>query len=245
MKNFLLVFVLSFISQISSSQCTTPANNFGNNIAISSYNVTGDVAVTLNNDDTITLDLGSNFQTASGPDIRAYLVNSNGASAATLRSSEIANLDHIEFGLVGCTGCVPAIPSNGAKSLTVSIPNGKNIEDFDTVFFYCLQFDQFWDFGSYTSFTASNCSVLSVEENIQSIAFKVYPNPTNDYLEITNEKQLPVAISVFNVLGHEVFKKEESTISKIKLNLSALKSGVYLLRTTHNNAYSTNRFIKR
>ena len=164
MKKLLLSIILFFVYQFSIAQCVALATNFGNNTVVS-YEVTGDVTVTLNTNNTVSLDLGSNFMTAAGPDVRVYLVNSNGMSDTALKTTKIANLINIEFGLVSCTGCVPLIPANGAKTFNVSVPNGQDIRDYDKVFFYCLQFDAFWDFGSFTSFTDANCDVLSVDNN--------------------------------------------------------------------------------
>ncbi|TGV04117.1 T9SS type A sorting domain-containing protein [Flavivirga rizhaonensis] len=227
MKKLLLLFILSLITQTGISQCTTSASSFGNNTNITSYNVSGDVTVTLNNNNTVTLDLGTNFQTAGGPDIRAYLVNSNGASDTALRNSKIADLDNIEFGLVGCTGCIPAIPSNGAKSFTVNIPNGKNIEDFDRVFFYCLAFDQFWDFGSFASFNATNCSsVLNIEENAFNKT-SIFPNPASSIVRISSPTDALTQIRIFNALGKVVHQSEVRLNNDI--DVSNLKSGIYIL----------------
>ncbi len=89
----ILLFIVSLITSfLGYSQCTTSASNFGNNTNTPSYNVSGDVSVTLNADNTVTLDLGANFQTADGPDIRAYLVNSNGLSNTQLQGTKIADI---------------------------------------------------------------------------------------------------------------------------------------------------------
>ncbi|GAB1855905.1 hypothetical protein MHTCC0001_07400 [Flavobacteriaceae bacterium MHTCC 0001] len=230
------------------AQCTVSAGSFGNNTVNlpMSYEVMGDVSVVLNDNNTVTLNLGSNFSTANGPDVRVYLVASNGLSTAQLQNTEIANLTHIEFGLVGCDGCVPAIPSNGAKSFTVPIPTNQNISSYDKVFFYCLQFNAFWDVGSFTPFTSANCSVLDVNDVLETTTdFKIYPNPVQDNLTIENNNSLPITATIFNVLGKEILKINDINHSKIKINLSTLKAGVYLLQTTFNNTTTTKRLIKQ
>ncbi|WP_248724111.1 DM13 domain-containing protein [Seonamhaeicola sp. ML3] len=244
MKNILLVLILFSAYQISYSQCSTTATNFGNN-TVGSYEVTGDVTVTYNANNTVTLDLGSNFMTASGPDIRAYLINSNGLSDSALQSTPVTSLINIEFGLVGCTGCTPAIPANGAKSFTVAIPNGQDIRDYDKVFFYCLEFNAFWDFGSFTSFSNLNCNLLSINDIELEALVKVYPNPASDKITIDNSTQLPVSVSIFSILGKEILKTENFSISNKKINLSSLKAGVYLLRVTSDNKTYTSRLIKQ
>ncbi len=244
MKKITLTFILFFIYQLTPSQCTVNATSFNNN-TVASYDVNGDITVTLNSNNTISLDLGSNFMTADGPDIRAYLVNSNGIPDEDLKMTPIGDLDFIEFGLVGCDGCNPQIPANGAKSFNVAIPNGEDIRDYDKVFFYCLQFDAFWDFGSIVPFSNSNCNILSVDENDFNSSFKIYPNPTYNDITIENDKHLNISISIFNVLGKEILNTKNSKSSNIKLNLSSLKAGVYLLRTTSNGLSHTTRLIKQ
>jgi len=179
MKTRLLLSItlLFFTLQYTNAQCTENVSGFGNNTSIPSYNISGDVNLVLNISGTVTLDLGSNFSTASGPDIRAYLVKSNGLSDAVLKNTLIGNLDHIEFGLVGSLPGFgnPVVPVNGAKSFTISIPNGDNIEEYDKVFFYCLLFDQFWDLGTFTSFSETTCSVLNIDDTTLE-NFSVFPN---------------------------------------------------------------------
>lgn len=229
--------------QFSNAQCVENGRDFGNN-TVSSYRVSGDVTVTLNTDNTISLDLGSNFNTANGPDVRAYLINSRGMTNRQLQNTRISNLTNIPFGIVGCSGCSPRIESSGEKSFTVAIPNGQDIKDYDKIFFYCLQFNAFWDFGSITPFESTNCSVLSIKDNKLESSFKTYPNPAQNQLTFENNKQLPVTLSVFNVLGREVIRINETTVSKLDINVSNLKSGVYLLRTVSEGTFTTTRFIK-
>lgn len=240
----LLFSILSILTiNLINAQCITPANNFGNQ-TISSYEVSGDVTLTLNNNNTVTLDLGTNFSTASGPDVRAYLIDSQGMSNNDLQNARISNLKNIPLGLVGCSGCSPEIPINGAKSFTVDIPTNADITDYDKIFFYCLRFDAFWDFGSITPFTNTNCSVLSINSNTISTNFKTYPNPAQSNLTFENKKQLPVSISIYNVLGSEVIKIDKNSNAKLKVNVSNLTPGIYLLRTESEGIYTTTRFIK-
>ena len=167
-KTLLFVFLLfSFLKM--NSQCEENVGGFGNNVTDPpSYNISGDVSILLNTNNTITLNLASNFKTAPGPDVRAFLVVSDGKSDSELTKILMKDLNHIEIGLTQPTG---------AQSLTVAIPKGKDITKFDKVFFYCLQFNHFWDLGTFTSFSQNNCAVLAVENNqIENV--KIYPNPT-------------------------------------------------------------------
>ena len=237
---YLAAFFAAFF-QLTNAQCVENVSGFNNNTSIPMYNISGDVNVTVNPDNTVTLDLGDNFMTADGPDVRAYLVKSNGASDATLKNTQIANLDTIEFGIVGDN----TTSINGAKSFTISIPSGDTIEDYDKVFFYCFSFNQFWDLGTFTSFNSTNCALLSVNENelLNNVSF--YPNPTNNQIEISNPKQLNLDINLYNVLGKKVLEANTVSLRNQTLNLSSLNSGVYLVEIKAEGRSITKKLVKQ
>lgn len=219
MNRFILasLFAICFATN-TNSQCTEMASNFGNNTSTPSYNISGDVSVTLNTNNSITIDLASNFSTASGPDVRVYLINSEGRTDTMLRDVEIADLEHIPFG---------EISASGMQSFTTNIPINTDISDFDKVFFYCLQFDVFWDVGSITPFSSSNCSVLSLDENNLK-NFTILPNPATTSIELTNIDTTNSEIFIFDFYGRTVFRqsKEDNTT----INIAHLSTGTYFLR---------------
>ncbi len=233
----LLLFSALLISALTvNAQCLEDVGDFGNNNSIPMYNVTGTVEVTLNTDGTVTLDLGSDFMTAAGPDIRAFLVNSGGLSDGQLANTLIADLQHVEFGLVGSA----SVPQNGAKTFTIDIPAEDNIEDFDKVFFYCLQFDQFWDFGSYTPFVPSECGILSVEsQDLESV--QLYPNPARDFVEIAQNGDTSLQIAVYDVSG-KLIAEETSSTQNQRLDVTNLVAGIYLVEMTTSEG---NRRVQR
>lgn len=239
MKKLLFILILLGYNHISNAQCTVEATNFGNNTN-AFYEVVGDINVTLNTNNTVTVDLASNFSTGSGPDIRLYLINSNGATTSQIQNSKIEDLEHIVLGLVGCTQCNPVIPANGAKSFTASIPSNVNIEDFDKVFFYCLQFDAFWDFGNIIPFSTSNCSVLSTNDKT-FLNFSISPNPTKNTIKITSPQNESALIEIHNVLGKKVF--QETSVLNTTLNISHLKAGIYIISINTNGRTSSKKLI--
>lgn len=243
MKTKLLLFIYTAFGALQiNAQCTESVIQFGNNVNILSYNISGSVSVTLNTNNTITLDLESNFMTAAGPDIRAYLVNSNGLSNTDLANTPIANLENIQFGLVGAIG---SLNQNGEKTFTVTIPTGTTISNYDKVFFYCLQFNQFWDFGTFTPFTGATCSLLSVNERSLKETVNLYPNPTNDKFEINNNSQSAVSVNIYNILGNRVIASEASRLKKQSFSLANLNSGVYLVELKSDNQKLVKKLIKR
>ncbi len=223
MKKFLLLLPLLLSYQASISQCARAANSFGNNTMNSSYNISGDVTVTLNANDTVTLDLESNFSTASGPDVRAYLIDSKGASDEVIRNSSVVDYpatDIIEFGLI--------TTFNGASSFTVSVPGSVDILQFDKVYFNCFANDVLWDFGSYTPFTSGTCTLSLEDDTFNKIS--IYPNPTDNLIRIASPTNEIVQIRIFNTLGKVIYQKEKRLNQDI--DVSNLKSGIYILSAT-------------
>ena len=71
--------------------------------------------------------------------------------------------------------------------------------------------------------------------------FSIYPNPTNKgYVNIKTTSNSAVNVTVFDLLGKKVITK---TLSNNKLNVSSLKSGVYLLNIEQNGASTTKKLV--
>ena len=226
-KIILFNIVLFFTFSTIEAQCDATATSFGNNTSIPMYNVTGMVSVVLNTNNTVSLNLGSNFATAAGPDVRAFLVDRGTLTAAQLKIPANFNTrPKIEMGM---------ITANGMASFTKTIPNGTNISNYNTIYFYCQQFNLFWDFGSFMPFTTANCAVLS-NENFTSNQFKIYPNPSKGSISIDFDSSIGIkSFQLFSALGQKVFVSNEAVTSNTSIDISALNSGIYYMYLLDNN----------
>jgi hypothetical protein len=89
--------------------------------------------------------------------------------------------------------------------------------------------------GSYAQKPALQPSVNATETSSFSIN-KVYPNPVKDFVtvELQSEVTGTIQVSLFNILGTEVKKWETQSLfngeQKLRLDLSQLKSGIYILK---------------
>lgn len=221
-KIILLPFICLLVFASSTAQCTSIATSFGNNITVPSYNVTGMVSVVLNTNNTVSLNLGANFATASGPDVRVFLVDRGTLTNAQLRiTSNFLARPKIEMGLIS---------GNGAATFTQTIPTGTNISNFNTVYFYCQQFNAFWDFGSFTAFTPINCATLS-SENFSVNEFKLYPNPSKGTITIDFDQPIEIkSMQIYSALGQKVFESNAVVIPTNTIDLTFLKSGIYFIK---------------
>lgn len=244
MKTTLLTLLLILTFSYADAQCIENAFNFGNNNSIPRYNISGDVNVTLNTNNTISVNFGSNFSTASGPDVRVYLIDSENKSSADLKSisrNSGGNLvfnngsvvDNLSFGLIGFSG---------AQNYNAAIPEGKNISDYDTVYFFCLQFNQFWDYGSFTPFTNNSCAVLSTESETLNKT-TIYPNPAQNQIQISNIDEGATELLIFNILGKQVLHLPKVTQKTI--DVSSLNAGIYMVRLLVDGKSKTQRLVIR
>ena len=96
-----------------------------------------------------------------------------------------------------------------------------------------------------TPATGSNCT-LSVNYFQNEELFRVYPNPTNDLLNIRiNNYVGKVNIQVIDINGRIVseYKNEDFNIEK-SLNLNSLQSGMYVLKVSGDSLNFTQKIVK-
>ncbi|MBQ7490511.1 MAG: T9SS type A sorting domain-containing protein, partial [Bacteroidales bacterium] len=95
-----------------------------------------------------------------------------------------------------------------------------------------------WEFRNglndgYPVFGFSNVSVNEVAENG---SFRVYPNPATDYVMIENENGEKAEIAMFDMFGKLVKSFGTTTDNLIRIDVSSLTNGVYVLRMGNHTA---------
>ncbi len=82
-------------------------------------------------------------------------------------------------------------------------------------------------------------------EDFRSVAFKVYPNPVNDVLRISDMQNVK-RVEIINVVGQRVREINNISDSNVELNVSDLDNGIYIINF-HNGAKSLGytKFIKK
>jgi len=82
-------------------------------------------------------------------------------------------------------------------------------------------------------------SSVGVGEN--SLAnFSLYPNPASGFVNIETKNPGDKHVVVYDMLGKQVIK---TVVGGSELNISALKSGIYNLSVTQDNATVTKKLI--
>ncbi len=111
------------------------------------YSISGDAFLEELSNGDLQLRLSSDFSTPAGPDVRILLGNGLSLNG----TEEIVNLTDI---------------GHFSGALTVDVPSGIEIDDFDNILFFCVAFQQFWasgDWGNVESVGGPVCEESIVE----------------------------------------------------------------------------------
>ena len=72
---------------------------------------------------------------------------------------------------------------------------------------------------------------------------KLYPNPVNDVLNISLDKEI-TGVSIYNLLGQEVLSKSINS-NETSIDVADLTTGTYLIKATSNNEVKTLKIVKQ
>lgn len=102
------------------------------------------------------------------------------------------------------------------------------------------------DYGFYDNVLLSN-DVLSVDDYFANNSISVYPNPTNDILNIgiSNSSDLPDHMNIYNVLGQIIASKRIDTLNDMMIDATNFADGVYYIKIEKGSQATTIPFIKQ
>ena len=89
---------------------------------------------------------------------------------------------------------------------------------------------------------AAFSATLSTENFNQEVAFSYYPNPVNNNLTLSAQKEIN-NVSVYNMVGQEVYRSTPNTMTNV-VDMSGLQAGAYFVKVTVGNAIKTVKVIK-
>lgn len=94
---------------------------------------------------------------------------------------------------------------------------------------------------------ASNSDTLLGNETfkLSSNIFAVYPNPANDFINISNSENIQVSnIKITDLNGRVVKQSNFDNVSNINLNVSDLSAGIYMMNINTNEGSTVKKIIK-
>lgn len=84
-------------------------------------------------------------------------------------------------------------------------------------------------------------STVGIGDDLLANQINAYPNPATNYVNIDAPRD--AQIRIVDVLGHQVFAKENTSHSE-RIDLSELDQGIYFLQVLHENNAATMRIVK-
>ena len=170
---------------------------------------------------------GTDFYITAGPDIYKYNVSANTLTTNALIATPVNDIYMGIYGMNVINNNIYVADANGY------VNDGK-------VYVYSLQGSLLNTFtvGKIPNHFYKAKSSLSVK-NPEMVSVSVYPNPASDILNIQTAESI-TNVTAYNIAGQKVLQANTQT-----LNVSALKSGVYILKVETTKGSATLKFVKK
>jgi hypothetical protein len=90
-------------------------------------------------------------------------------------------------------------------------------------------------------------TLLGVENNsLESSTFSVYPNPSKDFVYISNAENASLkSVEISNLNGRVVKNVELNNVSEAEINISDLSTGIYLIKMVSDKGIITKKLVKQ
>ena len=154
------------------------------------YAITGDAVLEELANGDLQLRLTPDFDTPAGPDVRILLNNSNSINGA-LEVINLSDIGHFEGELI------------------VPVPGNPNINDYNNIVFFCVQFNQFWASGIFGPATPPGgggpvCSTSSVSNSNGPNTIDICPSDnSNDIVTFSNSLNVPAGMEYVYLITDE------------------------------------------
>ena len=162
------------------------------------------------------------------------------------------HIHDIEFNIIEKNG-LPASPSeNGWKDVVLVMPNDSvkfitkftTFADNTTPYMYHCHLLHHEDDGMMGSFlvidTTSSTGIADI--NLEN-KFSIFPNPTNDLLNIISKDNKNFSLNIFNTLGEKVYSSQAT--STLKLQTANFANGIYFIQIVSDKKQFTKKIIKQ
>ena len=111
---------------------------------------------------------------------------------------------------------------DGDNFIVVNVDTARKIK-YDLI---CIDTPELYCFGELSGHELTNY------ENDHTFNIKVYPNPAREYITLEFVNPNESIVKVYNLSGHIVFETVSCTKSFLKIDLTFLPEGLYLIKTT-------------
>lgn len=231
-KQLLFLAVIFMASQSTNAQCSRSGSFVQSDPA---YSISGDANITFTTSGNKDVIFESNFATVQGADLRVYISKTDDIATPGSDAIQVSGRLENDAGGFGGPGTAPI-----TGMMTFSIPPSTTLADFDFIVIQCIAINERWGHVALGANSGTDCASLSINENtLNSLA--LYPNPSKGNVTLQSSTNEDAEISVYNMLGKQVYKIVQSLNSDIDLN--NLKTGIYLVRIEAEGKQTTKRLI--
>ena len=86
-------------------------------------------------------------------------------------------------------------------------------------------------------------NVLGISDSTTKGTLQVFPNPATNNITVSNTIDTLSSIEIYNVIGSKVWSNERVNSNQLLIDISHLKSGVYLLRVVNTDGEETTKKV--
>jgi len=149
------------------------------------------------------------------------------------------------------------------QSTYLNLKNGNNqnfMQDEDTSdylffaegnpFLACIEVDdatwstQNWtNIDPFTSFSEDCVEFLTTNKNVMTKNIVIYPNPTNDFLNIKSDETTIENVKIYDIKGALLYENKNNE-DQININLSDFEMGIYFVKINYPYGETTHKIIK-
>jgi Secretion system C-terminal sorting domain/GEVED domain/Cleaved Adhesin Domain len=106
----------------------------------------------------------------------------------------------------------------------------------------CISSSSGLQYGEVHDYVVNVTAQVFATDTFSSINFKSFPNPVKDILNLSYDKNI-TGVSILNLLGQEVLSIKNDN-QEVKIDMSGLTAGVYLVKVNADNEVKTIKVIK-
>jgi hypothetical protein len=139
----------------------------------------------------------------------------------------------VDGGAVQPSGAVVGNLTVGTHTITYNTVNGWSAPATETITVTV---------NDTLSTTATYTAITGIEESGIS-SFQFYPNPANNYLNVTRDGNEKFSVKVFNVMGENIYSAEGA--SKFIIETSSYLAGLYYIQCSSSHETIASRFVKQ
>lgn len=133
------------------------------------------------------------------------------------------------------------IPGENEQTLEVSTQGSYTVSGAPAI---CPNYIQFLGLDLVVIFNTdpNECDIMSVNDNETLIDLRVYPNPTNETINISADETIS-SITIVNILGQELYKTNLDALNTT-IDLSSYAVGTYFVKVQIGDSVLTEKIIK-